>query len=260
MIGLLLAAKIAAAVVIVVSAARATERAGPLIGGMIATLPVSTGPIYVFLALDHDAAFISDSARMSVAGTTATIAFVAAYAWVAQRHATPLSWLAGTAAWFAVAILLQLRDWSFIEACVLFAGSTLLAIRGLRRFRVADLHAAIPHGRYDLVLRAALIACVVVATTFTGDLLGPSATGVVATYPVVMTSLVLILQPRCGGPFTASMLVIALKGMLGFGTCLAVLHLAAARMDSAPALLLALAAAIGWNLVLYMLRAKKAAV
>ena len=30
------------------------ERAGPLIGGLVATLPISAGPVYIFLALDHD--------------------------------------------------------------------------------------------------------------------------------------------------------------------------------------------------------------
>ena len=33
------------------------ERAGPLIGGLVATLPISAGPVYIFLALDHDARF-----------------------------------------------------------------------------------------------------------------------------------------------------------------------------------------------------------
>jgi Ca2+/H+ antiporter len=35
------------------------ERLGPTVGALVATLPVSAGPVYVFLALDHDAAFIS---------------------------------------------------------------------------------------------------------------------------------------------------------------------------------------------------------
>jgi hypothetical protein len=71
---------------------------------------------------------------------------------------------------------------------------------------------------------------------------------------VVFTSLILILQPRCGGPFTAAMLVNGLKGLLGFGLALVVLHLAAARMSAAPALLLALATSLGWNGALYGLR------
>src|SRR6185503_19976921 len=80
-------AKVAAAALIVLAASRATERAWPVLGAMIATLPVSAGPVYVFPALDHGAAFISDSARMSVAATAATTAFVSVHAFAAQRLA-----------------------------------------------------------------------------------------------------------------------------------------------------------------------------
>jgi len=42
------------------------ERAGPLIGGLVSTLPISAGPVYIFLALDHDAHFIAQSALGSI--------------------------------------------------------------------------------------------------------------------------------------------------------------------------------------------------
>jgi hypothetical protein len=253
----MLAAKIVAAAIIVVAASRATARAGPLLGAMIATLPVSAGPVYVFLALDHGAAFISESARMSVAATAATAAFVAAHAVAAQHLATPASLASATLAWFAVALALQLRDWSFAEACLIYAAAFVLAIRGLRRFAVAIDAPPVPRARFDLALRALLVAAVVVATTFASHAFGPAVAGVLATYPVVFTCLVLILQPRCGGPFTASVLVNGLKGLLGFGLALATLHLAAARASAATALLLALAVAVGWNAALTMLSRRR---
>lgn len=252
--GVFLAAKVAAAVVIVVTASRATERAGPFLGSMIATLPVSTGPVYAFLAMDHDAQFISASALMGLAGVSATVAFIAAHAVVAQRFSTPVSLLAATACWFIVALALQLRTWGRVEACVLFAVCFALAIRVLRRFVVEIKAPAMPRVRFDLALRASLVACVVIATTFAGNSIGPDATGVLATYPVVMTSLVLILQPRWGGPFTASLLVSALKGLIGFGIALGVLHLAADRIGSWWALALALGVAVAWNVALILLR------
>lgn len=221
---------------------------------MIATLPVSTGPIYVFLAIDHGPQFISDSARMGVVAVAATVSFVAVHAFVAQRHATFLSWLAATSAWFVTACLLQQREWTFVEGCALFALSFAIAIRGLRRFVVDVKAPPLPRVRFDLALRSLLVACVVIATNFASNVLGPSATGTLATYPVVFTSLVLILQPRCGGPFTSALLVNSLKGLIGFGMALATIHLAAARMSSAWALLLALAVAVGWNLGLFLLR------
>lgn len=252
-VGLMLAAKIAAAVVIVVAASRATERAGPFLGAMIATLPVSTGPVYVFLAIDHGAAFVSESALMSLASTAGIVAFVAAHALAAPRCATPASLALATLAWLAVALALQARGWSFAEVCLLCAGAFILAIRGLRRFAVALEAPPVARARFDLALRALLVAAVVVATTFASHALGPAVTGVLATYPVVFTCLVLILQPRCGGRFTASVLVNGLKGLLGFGLALAVLHLAAARTSASAALLLALTVAVGWNATLMLL-------
>jgi hypothetical protein len=257
MSGFVLAIKIVTAAAIVVTASRAAERAGPFIGAMIATLPLSTGPVYVFLAIDHGAEFISDSARASVASTAAIAAFVAAHAVAAQRFRTPTSLALATLAWLAVAIVLQLRDWSFAEACAIYAGSFALAIRGLRRFGGVRQTRPVPRAQWDLALRAALVACVVVATTFAGNTLGPSATGVLATYPVVFTCLVVILQPRCGGPFTASVLVNGLKGLVGFGIALGVLHLAAARTSAALALLLALGVAVGWNFALFLVRRRR---
>jgi hypothetical protein len=254
-----LAAKVVGAVTIVVAAARAAERAGPFLGAMIATLPVSTGPIYVFLALDYDAAFIAQAAMTSVASTAAIVAFIAGHAVAAQRFATAGSLAVATLAWLSVALLLQLHKWSFAEACLLVAASFVVAFRGLRRFAVATRPAAGPRARFDLPLRALLVAAVVVATTLASRASGASLTGVLATYPVVFTSLIVILQPRGGGAFASAVLVNGLKGLLGFGTALAVLHVAALHLGSAPALALALTVAVGWNVTLTLLRRRQSA-
>ena len=249
----MLVAKVAAAATIVVVASRATERAGPLLGAMIATLPVSAGPVFVFLAIDHGAAFVSEAARTSVASSAATAAFVGAHAFAAQRFGMPGSLALATLAWLVAVVGLQLRDWTFPEACLLYACTLTLAIRGLRRFAVSVAAPPVPRARFDLALRVVLVAAVVVATTFASHASGPAAAGVLATYPVVFTCLVVILQPRCGGPFTASVMVNGLKGLIGFGAALAVLHLAAARTSASAALLLALAVAVGWNAALTLL-------
>jgi hypothetical protein len=255
---LALAAKVVGAVVIVIAAARAAERAGPFLGAMVATLPVSTGPVYVFLAMDYGSAFIAQAAIMSVASTAAILAFVAGHALAAQRFSTAGSLALATLAWLCAALLLQLHAWSFAEACLLLAVSFMLAMRGLRRFAIAAAPGAGSRTRFDLPLRALLVATVVIATSLAGRAFGPSVTGVLATYPVVFTSLIVLLQPRGGGAFASSVLVIGLKGLLGFAAALAVLHVAALRLGSAVALVLALIVAVGWNVSLALLRRRRA--
>ena len=70
---LTLVLRMAVTAAFVVSAAAITERAGPVIGALVATLPISAGPSYVFLALDHDAAFIAEGALASLPINAATI-------------------------------------------------------------------------------------------------------------------------------------------------------------------------------------------
>ena len=75
----------------VVTASIITERSGPVIGALVATLPISAGPSYVFLALDHDAAFIAEGALASLPINAATIFLGLTYVVLAQRHSALVS-------------------------------------------------------------------------------------------------------------------------------------------------------------------------
>src|SRR5271167_2095348 len=88
---LTLALRMAVTAAFVVSASVITERAGPVIGALIATLPISAGPTYVFLALDHDAAFIAEGALASLPINAATIFLGLTYVVLAQRQSALVS-------------------------------------------------------------------------------------------------------------------------------------------------------------------------
>jgi hypothetical protein len=80
---------------------------------------------------------------------------------------------------------------------------------------------------------------------------GPSISGTIALFPVVFTSMMLILHPRIGGPATAAVLANSGWGLIGLGVAIAVLHLAALRFGSVVGLSLALATCVIWNLALW---------
>src|SRR5436189_6363508 len=103
---LTLALRMAITAAFVVSASVITERSGPVIGALIATLPISAGPSYVFLALDHDAAFIAEGALASLPINAATIFLGLTYVVLAQRHGALPSCLSAVAVWLAPATVL----------------------------------------------------------------------------------------------------------------------------------------------------------
>src|SRR5205807_8650104 len=83
----------------VVSASVITERSGPALGALVATLPISAGPSYVFLALDHDAAFIAQGALGSLPTNAATIFLGLTYVVLVQRRNALVSCSAAVAGW-----------------------------------------------------------------------------------------------------------------------------------------------------------------
>jgi hypothetical protein len=107
---------------------------------------------------------------------------------------------------------------------------------------------------FDVPLRAAMVATLVATVVIVGARIGPVLTGVVATVPIVLTSLILILQPRIGGPATAAVIANTMWGLIGFGGAVVTLHLTAEWIGSPAALVLALAVAVGWNLSIWASR------
>src|SRR3979409_1748224 len=108
---LVLALRMAITAAFVISASIITERSGPTIGALIATLPISAGPSYVFLALDHDAAFIAQGALASLPINAATIWLALTYVVLAQRHSALVSWGCAAAVWIALAALSRTVQW-----------------------------------------------------------------------------------------------------------------------------------------------------
>src|ERR1700753_2988766 len=109
---LILALRMLVAAAFVVSASMIAERSGPVIGALIATLPISAGPSYTFLALDHDAAFVAQGALTSLPMNAATIVMSLAYAILAQRQRMIVSAGTAVAVWLGLAILIRGVEWS----------------------------------------------------------------------------------------------------------------------------------------------------
>lgn len=250
----LLGARMLATAAIVVAASFAVERAGTFVGAMVATLPVSAGPAYVFLALDHGAEFVSRSALTSLVSVGATAVFVAAYAAAAGRAPMPVALPAALAAWALSLAALSRLPWTGGRAFAAAAALTLLAIGATgaaRRQPSPDLPGARP---WEVAVRAGTVMAIVLLTTLIGQSLGPEPAGYAALAPVVFTSLILLLQPRMGGPAVAGIMAHGLAGMLGYAPALLLLHLTAVPLGAGWALALSLATCLAWNGALLLAR------
>jgi hypothetical protein len=120
----------------------------------------------------------------------------------------------------------------------------------VQRFRAAKMPLILRRW-YDVPLRASLVAALVATVVTLSSWVGPTVSGIIALFPVVYSSLMLILQPRIGGPATAAVIANGSWGLIGFAVAIVVLHLGALYLGSPAALSLALATCVGWNLGLW---------
>jgi hypothetical protein len=255
---LMLALRMAVAATFVVTASVIAERSGPVIGALVATLPISAGPSYVFLALDHDAVFVADGALASLPINAATIFLGLIYVVLAQRCNAAVSAGGAVVAWITLAALERMVPWSLAGGLIANAIAFAICLPLLRHFR----HVRMPlitRRWYDIPLRAGLVATLVAIVTTLSGWVGPAVSGTIALFPVVFTSIMLILHPRIGGRPTAAVIANGGWGLMGFGVAIAVLHLAALRFGSAIGLGLALATCVGWNLGLWWLGKRRVA-
>ena len=235
--------------VVVVLASVIAEAAGQVLGALAASLPVSAGPTYVFLALSHDAAFISASALGSFAANAATIVFLATYARIAMGRSRLGALLPAVLVWLFAALLVQSVRWTPLSASALnaavFAGGLLVTRPMLTSGRAMPPRSRAT--RRDLVGRALAVAVFVATVIGLSAVLGPAATGVLATFPIVFVVLIFVLRPRIGDAACAVLAATALRAMGGFGLMFLVAHFAVIPLGTTVGLLLALVPTLAWS-------------
>jgi len=251
----------AAAAAVVVSASVLAEAAGPFWGGLIVSLPISAGPAYVMLGLQHDAAFIAASALGSLAANAVSILYILAIILLAPRVRWPYAVAGALALWFAVVWLVRQTSWTLIGVCLL--NIAVFAVALLVNRRVEPSGATAKSRRrtwFNLPMRALLAGGLTATVVTSSRWLGPALTGMAAVFPIALTSLALIVLPQLGGTASAALFASTLRAMPGLGLALLVLHLTADRLGTWAGLLTAILAQLAYSAVLLLAHRRRAAV
>ena len=255
LLGLLL--KIVMTVTIVVAATIVVERSGPFIGALIAALPTAAGAVYIILALEHQPAFIAQSAVGSMAANASVTLFAFTYALLAQRRGLLVSLAGAFAVWFVCAGLLRLVNWTPASAIALNVIVIGAAIIASRRFRVESAKQRVKATPADIAWRAAIVALCVVVVTTASHSIGSFASGVFAVFPVAMGSFFLILHPRVGGPAAASVAAHIPAPLFGLALGFVAVHYLAESIGVWWSYAAGLAIGIAWNALIWLIRRRR---
>lgn len=249
-----LAIKLASTALLVVLATGFAARFGAFIGAMIAAIPISAGPSYLFLAMENDAAFVAQSALTSIAVNALTVIFLVIASALVARFGILLSLIAGISGWLAGAFLITELSLTLPEACLLNAIIFVIAIY-LSKPLLGD-----PQSRpakrtwLDIPLRVITVVTVVGSAVIVGRLVGPKAAGVVALIPVVWISMAAVIYARQGGAACAAVLANGIVPMIGFWFGLTAVHLLIVSHGPTIALSVGLAIPVIFTLALTVAR------
>jgi hypothetical protein len=179
--------------------------------------------------------------------------FTLVYVVTAQRQPLPVSLAAALIAWFGLAFAFSTVNWTIVSVVAFNVAVFAVCIPLVMQ----HCHVAMPRVSrqwYDMPLRAGMVAGLVAIVVGTSKTVGPAVTGLLAVFPIVLTSLMLIFQPRIGGPATAALLANTMWGLAGFSMALVVLYLGAIMFGTWPAYALSLATSMLWNFSVWSIR------
>jgi hypothetical protein len=220
----------------------AGRRWGQSIGGWLVGLPLTTGPVAFFIALDHGESFAAAAVVGSLAGAVAEVAFSLAYGWSALRWSWPPALVAGTAAYGAIAALVQGLALGAVALFALVIVALAISLPLMPRGAAGAPPVVTP--RWDLPARMVLATTVVLVLTALAPQLGAQWSGLLATYPLFAAILTAFGHRLQGAGAAIGVLRGLLFGLFSFaGYCL-VLALGLVPLGIAGAFAAAIAVAL----------------
>jgi hypothetical protein len=201
-------------------ASLAGRRWGPQVGGWIVGLPLTSGPVVLFLALEQGPAFAAGSAAGAMLGLVSVTGFCVTYALLAWRAPWFLCMLAG---WGVFLLSTALLTEIVVSLAASFAGVVTVMALALRLLPHASSQRPAAHPpAWDIPLRIAAATALVLGLTAVAGRLGPRLSGLLTPFPVYVTVLTVFTHHLGGGAAATQLLRGVIIGSFSFALFFAV--------------------------------------
>jgi len=177
--------KLATMPVVIVTATLAGRRYGAAVAGLILGLPIVSGPISVFVALEQGVEFARTAASGTLLGLIALATYCLTYGHAARRFAWPGALACGLLA--TAAMVWFLESLEVPAPAVIWVTGPAIAAAILLCPKPGPALLRLPPPWWDLPARIAVSTTFMMLVTLFAPAIGPTMTGMAATFPVMLS-------------------------------------------------------------------------
>jgi len=245
---MVLAFKLVVTPAVVTLSTLAGRRYGRIASGWLIGLPLTSGPIAAFFAVEHGHLFAARAAVGSLGGAIGEVCFCTVFAVTARRRGWRASVAAASVAFAAAALVLhelplEPKAAIVVPLALAACAALVLGLRLIPHVPSRSGEAALPSS-LDLPFRAGVATVFLLALTGAATLLGPQLAGVLAVYPLYTVVLAAFAHRHEGEPGSVQVLRGLIVGLYSFVCFYLVLPLALMHFSTVAAFALAFAAAL----------------
>jgi uncharacterized membrane protein (GlpM family) len=177
--------KLMVAPLLLVFIAYAQKKFGSFISGIIPGLPITSGPISYFIAVEQGKLFAANSAVGALYGMSGIGLFCFSYLATAHKFGIVKSLLIALSCWCLFSVFTLLLPVSILLAC-LFSLCVLLVLT-FATTKIKLLVDAQPlNSKWELPIKIVLVSSFIVLITFLSAYLGAAWSGLLSTFPVIL--------------------------------------------------------------------------
>lgn len=246
----LLVLKLILTPLLIAAATIVARRWGPVAGGWIAGLPLTSGPVSVFLAVEQGSRFAAQAAQATLLGMIAVVVFCVAYARAARVLPWPGAAAVGLGIYLLIVVLMSFTSPGLAVVTMATLLVAWLALRWLTGGASEGRSTASP--RWELPLRIIVAAIIVLGLTGAAGRVGPHWSGLLSPFPV-FAGVMAVFTHRFGSATAARHLLRGVVvGSFAFTTFFLITALALPRTSLLVAYILAICAALAVQTITLM--------
>ncbi len=173
--------------ILITGATLAGRRWGPSVSGWLVGLPLTSGPVSFFLALQQGNVFAAHAALGTLTGLVSVAFYCLTYSWLSLRFHWPLCWFSSWGMFFLSTFVLEQLHLPLLLTFLIVVVALSLTFIFWPQQEAKSNDANTP--AWDLPLRIVIATAFVLLLTGIAPLLGPLLSGLLTPLPILSTIL-----------------------------------------------------------------------